>query len=114
MKIFNLNQDAENSWSVTWDEASEGIRKALHKEKLLLSVFQHTNAAQVGFHIMMNSGKHNLLWLDRVLAYDTSSRYGEYIEDMYVITGVTFKKQNDASSWHTWLEKQYIWAVLQT
>jgi hypothetical protein len=41
------------------------------------------------------------------------NHYGEYIQDMYIIEGVSFKKYNDAVKFHDYLEKEYIWQLLK-
>lgn len=112
MKAFNLVEDPEK-WTITWDGDKEDIRKAVYKEKLLFTVFQHTNADRVGFWLRLNGGEHDMLWVDRALAYIDSNRYGEYIQDMYIIDGVGFIEEDDAVNFYDWLEKQYIWQTLK-
>ena len=111
MSIFNLVTDNNRNWAVIWNENE--IKTAKMKNQLWDTVFKNTKAFEIGLWIKLHDGEYDILWIDRKMSHLKENHYGEYIQDMYIIEGVSFKKYNDAVKFHDYLEKEYVWQLLK-
>ncbi len=112
-KLFPLTDLPSGDWAVSWPDFNN-IKKIDSKLKLLDIVFKEIKCMETGVGVKLNNEETEVLWIDlNTWAQDRSGLYSEYLQDMYIICGMVFRKQDDAIKFQEWLEKKYIWKVLQ-
>lgn len=97
--------------TVTWP-TFENIREVDTKSKLADFVFKESKAYEVGFVVVLSNKEYDVLWIN-VEAHFLTNDYVEYLLDMYSIKGVAFRSTAEAELIQEWLEKKYIWQILQ-
>lgn len=97
--------------TVTWP-TFENIREVDTKNKLADIVFKESKAYEVGFVVELNNKEHDVLWINVEIHY-LKNDYVEYLLDMYSVKGVAFRSKAEAEIIQEWLEKKYIWKLLQ-
>lgn len=94
--------------SIVWDD-HHLVKRLIGHGNLLKSIFKSAKSYRVGLHLELNNKESDILWVGDSLS---STHYSDYIEDMYVITGVTFQVEQDALRYHEFLEKKLMWKIL--
>ena len=112
-QLIPLNSQ-KSHWQVIWDRTKyDDIRRVLEKNLLLDVLFRDAKCIEVGLRIALNGGEKEIMWIDDNSYWqDTSKQYSEYLQDMYVITGVIFKSESEATFFKDYLEKKVIWKLL--
>ena len=110
---FIINDLPDNTWSVEWP-TFKNITDKVTGKKLLTILFEDIKCHHVGIGIVLNGGEMDTMWIDSKLYWqDTEGSYTNYLEDMYQIGGVVFIEKDQAVQFQNFLEKKYIWKVLQ-
>ena len=95
---------------VRWEHSVDKFVKSYIITDILFAVIK---CEEAGFGIRLNSGEVDVLWVDlEKWSQDKSKNYSHYLQDMYTIDGVMFKKHEQAVAFHDWLEKRYMWETL--
>jgi hypothetical protein len=112
MSFIEIKKDGPN-YHLVWKNFAE-VKYLLKKKSLLSVVFGKTKCNRVGLLIKLVGNDYDCLWIDDVIYYkDRSDMYGEFLEDMYHIKGVSFTEENKAKDLAEYLEKLYVWQSLK-
>ena len=85
------------------------------KIQLINLVFGKFGLHQVGFGVELVNGEHSVLWMSwHEWAGDPSGSYSEHLQDMYTISCLVFRNQQDAELLQDHLEKRLVWRQLST
>lgn len=103
MTTFKIKQN-----SIVWED-HQLVKRLIGRGNLLKSLFNNAKSYRVGLHLQLNTKEVDTLWIDCDLAF---TPYSDYVEDMYVVTGVTFEVEQDTIMYQSFLEKRLIWKIL--
>jgi hypothetical protein len=109
---FPLNDLPNGTWSVTWPEFTS-IKETGLKERVMKTVFGELDYDEVGFGIALVNDETDILWMNSDVWYSAmGDSYAIYLEDMYELRGLVFRTMDEAKKMQDWLEKKYMWEVL--
>ena len=94
--------------TIVWED-HQLVKRLIGRGNLLKSVFKDADSYKVGIHLQLHNKEIDTLWVDYRMSLTT---YSDFIEDMYVITGVTFEIEQDTLKYYDFLEKKLIWKIL--
>lgn len=107
-EIMSLSE----GWSVTWP-AFPGQFFSIKNNRLLDVLFGTIKCDEAGVVLRLQGDNADTMWIDKtVWAQDVSDTYSFYLEEQYEILGVVLKEERHATELHDWLEKQYMWKIL--
>lgn len=102
----------EDQNSIHWDES---IRRFTNNLDVIELSFKKTKALEIGLVIKLNSNEFDTLWISIGEYFHKKYKdYSEYLRDMYIILGVTFKNESDARIFYDELHKEYMWKILKS
>lgn len=103
MSTFKIKKN-----SIVWDD-HHLVKRLIGRGNLLKSLFKGSKSYRVGLHLELNNKEVDTLWIDSSLSF---TPYSDYVEDMYVVTGVTFEFEQDTIKYYEFLEKRLMWKIL--
>lgn len=107
---FLISDLVYKKYTVSWPTFRD-IRELEVKIKLLDLLFNELKLYDVGLAIKFNQDDLDVMWINQ-FAYLGHPEIDQYMQDHYDIVGVVFEKKEDAVKLQDWLEKKYVWKVL--
>lgn len=107
---FIITDAVNKKYTVSWPTFRD-IREVEVKIKLLDVLFNDLKLFDVGLAIKFNQEEMDVMWINQ-FAFLGHPEIDQFMQDHYDIVGVVFEKQFDAEKFKDWLEKKYIWKLL--
>jgi hypothetical protein len=102
----------DNYWCVSWPHWPQQVF-SIKNNRLMDIVFDTIKCDEAGILLKLYADNSDILWIDSyVYERDTEKTYSFYLEEQYEIIGVVFTAEKYASDFFDWLEKQFMWMIL--